>query len=110
MFYFNYRCIFEYRKELTTILNLEIMTTTKRTYTETLQIREYAVKANGIGREWIPRIEKVYEFCSVEEFLKTFSPMKSSEGLINSITKAYNDCGEVKFNAGNGNQTFNFKK
>ncbi len=26
MFYFNYRCIFEYRKELTTILKIEIMT------------------------------------------------------------------------------------
>ena len=27
MFYFNYSCIFEYRKELTTMLNIKIMTT-----------------------------------------------------------------------------------
>lgn len=86
------------------------METTKRIYTETLQVREYAVKANGIGMEWIPRIEKVYEFCNVDEFLRTFKPTKLSEGLKNAIEKAYNECGNVTFNVGSGNKTFYFTK
>jgi len=84
------------------------METTKRIYKETVQYREYAVKNNGIGREWIPRIDKTYEFCSVDEFLRTFKPIKLSKGLMDAINRAYNNCGEVTFNIGQGNRTFNF--
>ena len=86
------------------------MTTIKRIYKETLQVREYAVKSNGIGMEWIQRIEKVYEFCDVDEFLRTFTPCKLSEDLKYAIIKSYNECGNVTFNVGNGNQTFYFTK
>jgi hypothetical protein len=86
------------------------METKKRIYKETLQVREYAVKSNGIGMEWIPRIEKVYEFCNVDEFLRTFTPSILKENLKTAITNAYNDCGNVTFNVGNGNQTFYFTK
>lgn len=81
-----------------------------RVYKETLQVREYAVKSNGIGMEWIPRIEKVYTFCNVDEFIRAFTPSKLSEDLKSTITKSYNECGNVTFNVGNGNQTFCFTK
>ena len=86
------------------------MEITKRIYVETLQVREYAVKADGIGREWIPRIEKIYKFCSIDEFLRTFKPTKLSRDLRSAIEKAYNECGRVTFNVGNGNRTFYFTK
>lgn len=86
------------------------MEITKRIYTETLQVREYAVKSNGIGMEWIPRIEKVYEFCNVDDFLIEFKPTKLSANLKQAIEKAYNECGNVTFNTGRGNKTFYFKK
>ena len=82
----------------------------KRTFTETVQVREYAVKKNNTGREWIPNIETTYEFCSVDEFLRTFKPVKLTEGLKEAIEKAYINCGCVSFNCGNGNKSFNFKK
>lgn len=86
------------------------MANTKRIYTETLQTRSFVSKTNGVGSEWRPRIEKVYEFYSVDEFLKEFTPIKISQGLIDSITTAFNDFGNVTFNYGYGNKTFYFKK
>jgi hypothetical protein len=84
---------------------------TKRIYTETLQAREYAcISSPGSEMVWIPRIDKVYKFNHVDEFIRTFKPRKLSENLKNAITKAYNECGNVTFNAGNGNRTFYFKK
>jgi hypothetical protein len=84
------------------------MKITKRFYTDIIQQRELAVKTNGVGKEWIPRIETKYEFLEVDEFLRTFKPVIFSDALRSAIEKAYNECGNVTFNAGNGNQKFYF--
>lgn len=86
------------------------MKSIKRKHAEIIQSRGYVVKKGGVGREWVPRIEKTYEFHSVYEFLNEFHPAKPTKNLLSSISEAYTDCKTISFNTGNGNQTFNFFK
>ena len=85
------------------------MSNLKREFTDIIQQREFKTV---LGKnQWIPRIEKKYEFLKVEEFLNEFTPEKPSENLINAITNAYENCGSVTFlvKGIKGNKTFYFK-
>jgi len=90
------------------------MSSSKRFFTKTNQSRSYVATHNDTGSvngsKWIPNIETKYEFFTVSEFIDVFTPTKLSEGLKKAIEKAYETCGNVTFNTGNGNETFYFTK